>query len=83
MKKLLIIDTFNFLHRAYHSLPPTFRDANGEPVNAVYGVTSMLINLLGKVAPDYVIAALESKEPTFRVGDFTAYKAQRKPMEDD
>jgi DNA polymerase I len=83
MKKLLLIDTFNFLHRAYHALPLTFRDQNGEPVNAVYGVTSMVINMLGKIKPDYVVAALESKEPTFRVGDFTAYKAQRKPMESD
>jgi DNA polymerase-1 len=83
MKKLLIIDTFNLLHRAYHALPSTFRDKSGGPVNAVYGVSSMLITLLGKIKPDYVIAALESKTPTFRVEDFTAYKAQRKPMEDD
>lgn len=83
MKKLLIIDTFNLLHRAYHALPSTFRDKSGEPVNAVYGVSSMLITLLGKIKPDYVIAALESKTPTFRVEDFTAYKAQRKPMEED
>lgn len=83
MKKILIIDTFNLLHRAYHALPSSFRDKSGEPVNAVYGVSSMLITLLAKIKPDYVIAALESKTPTFRVEDFTAYKAQRKPMEDD
>ncbi len=83
MKKLLIIDTFNLLHRAYHALPSTFRDKSGEPVNAVYGVSSMLITLLAKIKPDYVIAALESKTPTFRVENFTAYKAQRKPMEED
>jgi DNA polymerase-1 len=83
MKKILIIDTFNLLHRAYHALPSSFRDKAGEPVNAVYGVSSMLITLLAKIKPDYVIAALESKTPTFRVENFTAYKAQRKPMEED
>lgn len=83
MKKLLIIDTFNLLHRAYHAIPSTFRDKTGSPINAVYGVSSMLITMLEKLKPDYVIAALESKTPTFRVEDFTAYKAQRKPMEDD
>ncbi len=83
MKKLLIIDTFNFLHRAYHALPKTFRDQNGEPTNAVYGVTSMLINLLSKVKPDYAVAALDGEKPTFRVEDFTQYKAHRKPMEED
>ena len=81
MKTLLLIDTFNFLHRAYHALPKTFTDKEGEPINAVYGVASMLITMLDKVKPDYVIAALDSKTPTFRVGDFTAYKAQRKPMD--
>ena len=80
-KKILIIDTFNFLHRAYHALPLTFRDSKGEPVNAVYGVTSMLINLFGLIKPNYIAAALDSEEPTFRLGNFTAYKAHRAPTD--
>ncbi len=83
MKKLLILDTYNFLHRAYHALPPTFRSADGEPTNALYGVTSMLINMLTQIKPDYVIAAADGSETTFRSENFTAYKAQRKPMESD
>mgnify|MGYP001274373142 CR=1 FL=1 len=81
MKKLLLIDTFNFLHRAYHALPKSFKDANGEPTNAVYGVSSMLINIFDLIKPDYVIAALDSQKPTFRVESFTAYKAHRKEMD--
>ena len=80
--KLLIIDTFNFLHRAYHALPSTFRGPDGQPTNAIYGVTSMVINVLDQIKPDYMVAALDGKEPTFRVGEFTSYKAQRKPMEE-
>jgi len=83
MEKIVLIDTFNFLHRAYHALPTTFRSPEGEPTNAVYGVTSMLINLFSEVKPNYVIAALDMQETTFRVEDFTGYKAQRKPMEED
>lgn len=83
MKKLLLIDTFNFLHRAYHALPQSFRDPRGEPVNAVYGVTSMLINVLDLLKPDYSVAALDGIKPTFRVEEFTSYKAHRKPMEDN
>lgn len=82
-KKLLIIDTFNFLHRAYHALPKTFKDVDGTPTNAVYGVTSMLINIFDQLKPDYIFAALDSMEPTFRVEDFTGYKAHRSPMEED
>ena len=83
MKKLLIIDTFNFLHRAYHAIPSTFRGPDGQPTNAIYGVTSMIINVLEQIKPDYMVAALDGQEPTFRVGEFTSYKAHRKPMEDD
>jgi len=83
MQKFLLLDAYNFMHRAYHALPKTFRDQNGEPTNAVYGVTSMLINVLGQVKPDYIAAAMDTPKPTFRVGDFTGYKAHRKPMEDD
>ena len=82
-KKLVLIDTFNFLHRAFHALPKTFTDAEGNPTNAVYGVTSMLINLFDTLKPDYVVAAMDSLEPTFRVVDYTGYKAHRKPMDED
>lgn len=83
MKKLLLIDTYNFLHRAYHALPKTFKDGKGNPTNAIYGLTSMLINIFDQIKPDYVVAAIDSREPTFRVEDFTGYKAHRKPMESD
>jgi len=83
MKTFLIIDTFNFLHRAYHALPNTFRDVAGEPVNAVYGVSSMLINVLDTIHPQYMVSALDSKEPNFRVEQLVTYKAHRKPMDND
>jgi DNA polymerase I len=83
MQKILLIDTFNFLHRAYHALPSSFRDSKGEPVNAVYGVASMLINVLGLIRPDYAVAALDGMKPTFRVENFTQYKAHRAPMEEN
>jgi len=81
VKKILLIDTFNLLHRAYHALPSTFTDKNGEPTNAVYGVSSMLINVFSLVKPDYAVAALDGQKPTFRVGEFTGYKAHRAEME--
>jgi len=80
----LILDTFNFLHRAYHAIPATFRDSKGQPTNAVYGVSSMLVSLLTEYNPTYVVAAMESKEKeNFRVSDFAAYKAHRPEMEND
>lgn len=83
MQKILIIDLFNLLHRAYHAIPKTFKDAQGAPTNAIYGVTSMLINILAKVEPQYVVAAVDGPKATFRVEQFTAYKAHRKPRDED
>ncbi len=83
MKKLLIIDTFNFFYRAYHALPVSLTSPEGTPVNAVYGVASMLINIFELIHPDYVVAALESVEPTKRKEQFDDYKAHRKPMDEE
>ncbi len=81
-KKFLLIDTFNFLHRAFHALPPTLTDSQGSPTNAVYGVTAMLISVFDSIRPDYVVAANDGIKPTFRVESFTGYKAHRKPMDE-
>jgi len=82
MKNFLIIDLFNLIHRAYHALPKEFTDKEGNPTNAIYGVASMLINVLHQVSPDYVVAVADTEKPTFRHVDFTGYKAHRRPMED-
>lgn len=82
-QKLLLIDIFNFLHRAFHALPTTLTDSEGNPTNAIYGTTSMLINIFDLIKPDYVAVGCDSKKPTFRVEEFTGYKAQRSPMDED
>lgn len=83
MKKVVIIDTFNFLHRAYHAIPKSFSAPDGTPTNAVYGVSSMVISLINETKPDCLVAALDSRKPTFRSEEFSNYKAQRKEMEED
>lgn len=83
MKKVVIVDTFNFLHRAFHAIPKSFRAPDNTPTNAVYGVSSMLISLIKETKPDCLIAALDSQKPTFRSEEFSNYKAQRKEMEEE
>ena len=83
MKKVVIVDTFNFLHRAFHAIPKSFRAPDSTPTNAVYGVSSMLISLIKETNPDCLIAALDSQKPTFRSEEFSNYKAQRKEMDSD
>ena len=83
MKKVVIVDTFNFLHRAFHAIPRSFRAPDNTPTNAVYGVTSMIISLIKETNPDCLIAALDSQKPTFRSEEFSNYKAQRKEMDEE
>ena len=40
--------------------------ASGQVTNAVFGFTSMLINLLRDQRPDQVVVAFDRPEPTFR-----------------
>lgn len=81
-KKLVLIDSNALIHRAYHALPP-LTTKKGELVNAVYGFTSVLLNVLAKFKPDYIAATFDLKEPTFRHKEFKDYKATRVKAPDD
>ncbi len=78
MKKLLLIDANSLIHRSFHALPP-LTTPKGEPINAVYGLSSILLKILRDHQPDYVAAAFDRPEPTFRDAMFKEYKAHRPP----
>ncbi len=80
--KVVIIDSYSLLYRAYYALPPLTNKA-GEVTNAVYGFTNMLFKLLDEVVPEYVVAAFDMHGATFRHEASADYKATRKPMPDD
>ena len=77
MKTLVLIDANALIHRAFYALPPMV-NKKGEPVNALYGLSSILLRLVREMKPDYIIAAFDLPTPTFRHKEFEAYKAQRK-----
>ncbi len=82
MKKLLLIDANSLIHRSFHALPP-LTTPKGEPINAVYGLSSILLKLVREHNPDYVAAAFDRKEPTFRDAMYSEYKAHRPPTADE
>lgn len=78
MKKLLIIDFFNLMHRAFHAYPKDFATSKGVPTNAVYGISNLLLTYIKKVEPTHIVVAFEDdEEPTFRSTKYTAYKQNR------
>lgn len=76
MKRLILLDTHAIIHRAYHALPP-LTSPKDEPVNAVYGFTSILLRILRELKPDYIAAAFDLAGPTFRHVAYERYKATR------
>jgi DNA polymerase-1 len=80
-KRLVLIDGHAILHRAYHALPPTFRNKGGTSTNAVYGFTTMLLKVLKELKPTHLAVAFDRPEPTFRSQLYTPYQAKRPEME--
>jgi len=81
--KLLLIDGHSMAYRAFFALPAeNFRTKTGQVTNAVFGFTSMLINLMKDHRPDGVLVAFDRPEPTFRHERHVEYKATREAAPD-
>src|SRR6201993_5080491 len=78
-ERLLLLDGHSLAFRAFFALPlENFSTTTGQPTNAVYGFTSMLINVLRDEQPTHVAVAFDRSEPTFRHEQYVEYKATRK-----
>ena len=82
MAKLLILDGNSVTYRAFYALPTDMATASGQVTNAVFGFTSMFINLVKEHTPDGVLVAFDRPEPTFRHFANPEYKAQREAAPD-
>ena len=76
--RLLLIDGHSVAYRAFFALPvENFSTTTGQPTNAVYGFTSMLINVLRDEKPTHVGVAFDISRQSFRTETFPEYKANR------
>jgi DNA polymerase-1 len=76
--RLLLLDGHSLAYRAFFALPvENFSTTTGQPTNAVYGFTSMLINVLRDEAPTHLAVAFDVGRKTFRSEIFAEYKANR------
>ncbi|MFM9379237.1 DNA polymerase I [Gordonia sp. VNK21] len=81
---LMLLDGHSLAYRAFFALPAeNFKTNTGQSTNAVYGFTSMLINLLRDEAPTHIAAAFDVSRQTFRSEMFPEYKAQRSSSPDE
>ena len=82
MAKVLLLDGNSLTYRAFFALPTDMATASGQVTNAVFGFTSMLLNLVRDQKPKGVVVAFDRPEPTFRHEMLPEYKAQREPTPD-
>src|SRR3712207_1045566 len=82
--RLLLLDGHSLAYRAFYALPAeNFRTQTGQTTNAVYGFTSMLINLIRDEKPTHVAAAFDVSRQTFRTEAYAEYKANRTRTPDE
>ncbi|MGW0035927.1 DNA polymerase I [Gordonia sp. NPDC003376] len=80
----MLLDGHSLAYRAFFALPAdNFKTNTGQATNAVYGFTSMLINLLRDESPTHIAAAFDVSRQTFRSEMFPDYKAQRSASPDE
>jgi len=80
--KILLLDGNSLAYRAFFALPTDMATASGQVTNAVFGFTSMLINMIKDHRPDGIVVAFDRPEPTFRHALVPDYKAGREAAPD-
>jgi 5'-3' exonuclease len=75
-----LIDASIFVFRAWHAVPNTLVDPEGNPVNALHGFARFIGDVLEQVRPQHIAVAFdESLRNSFRNQLYPAYKANREP----
>ncbi len=76
--RLLLLDGHSLAYRAFFALPvENFSTTTGQHTNAVYGFTSMLINVMRDEEPTHIAVAFDKSRQTFRLEQYAEYKAKR------
>ena len=88
MKKLIIIDGYSLLFRAYYATAypgvEIMRNQEGIPTNAIFAFSNMLVKILNNLKEgESIFVALDSKGTTFRKEALDSYKANRKPCPEE
>lgn len=80
--RLMLIDTYGLVYRAFFALP-ALTTTRGVPINAAYGFTMMINKIIAEEKPTHVIAAFDKGRPAARLALYADYKAQRQETPDD
>ncbi len=80
-KRLFLIDGYALLFRAHYAMIKNpLITSSGKHTSALFGFSNMIFRLLRRENPDYIVAAFDRKEKTFRHEKYPEYKANRDEM---
>jgi DNA polymerase-1 len=74
--KLVVFDGNAIMYRGFHAIPP-LTSKDGIQINALYGLISILINIVENLKPTHIIFCFDEKEKTFRQDLLPTYQSQR------
>jgi len=80
--KIFLIDGNSYIYRAFYAIKG-LTNSRGEPTNAAFGFTNMLMKIIREHSPEGILIALDSPEPTKRHDAYEQYKAQRPETPED
>ena len=81
-KRYMLVDGHALIHRGFHAIQH-LSTKSGEPTNAVYGFTVLLLGALKDLKPDYIAVAFDLEGGTFRHDKYKEYKATRVKTADE
>jgi DNA polymerase-1 len=83
-KKLFLLDAMALVFRAYYALIRSPRiTSKGKNVNAQFGFTNTLLELINNQKPSHMAVCFDTQAPTERHTDFADYKANRQEAPED
>lgn len=75
---IYLVDASVYIFRAWFSIPDSMTDPAGRPVNALFGYSRFLVELMQRAAPERIgVAFDESLTTSFRNEIYPLYKANR------
>jgi 5'-3' exonuclease len=77
---LLAVDTPSLLYRAFYALPKTITDDKGMPVNALLGVSNLVLQAVERYSPRAVVLCFGEEAAHYRVELYPTYHADRIDM---
>ncbi len=76
-ERLFLIDGSAFAYRSFFAIRNVLANSKGQPTNAVYGFTRVLLKILRENDPSHIAVVFDAPGKTFRDEMYKDYKATR------